>query len=146
MKKYKLLYFVSEDEYFITHKIDQAKSALKIFREIKIICNFSKYKNIIKLSGFKIQDFKFNRRSVNFFENFKNFYNYFLVVKNYKPNIVQCFALKPMLYSVIANFFSKQDTKVLCCVVGMGYLFINKTLFTKIYKNLFFFLLKNFHY
>ena len=35
MKKYKLLYFVSEDEYFITHKIDQAKSALKYFKEIK---------------------------------------------------------------------------------------------------------------
>ena len=33
MKKYKLLYFVSEDEYFITHKIDQAKSALKIFKK-----------------------------------------------------------------------------------------------------------------
>ena len=37
MKKYKLLYFVSEDEYFITHKIDQAKSALKYFKEIKIV-------------------------------------------------------------------------------------------------------------
>ena len=29
MKKYKLLYFVSEDEYFITHKIDQAKKRIK---------------------------------------------------------------------------------------------------------------------
>ena len=99
MKKYKLLYFGSEDEYFITHKIDQAKSALKIFREIKIICNFSTYKSRIKSSGFKIQDFKFNRRSVNFFEKFKNFYNYFLVVKNYKPNIVQSF----LKYTIFGN-------------------------------------------
>ena len=48
MKKYKLLYFVSEDEYFITHKIDQAKSALKIFREIKSFAIFQNTK--IKLS------------------------------------------------------------------------------------------------
>ena len=34
MKKYKLLYFVSEDEYFITHKIDQAK-AQKYLEKLK---------------------------------------------------------------------------------------------------------------
>ena len=35
MKKYKLLYFVSEDEYFISHKIDQASSALKFLKKLK---------------------------------------------------------------------------------------------------------------
>ena len=73
MKKYKLLYFVSEDEYFITHKIDQAKSALKYFKEIKIICRFSKYLKLIKSLGFKTKNLNFNRKSVNFFENIKNF-------------------------------------------------------------------------
>ena len=37
MKKYKLLYFVSEDEYFLSHKLDQAKSALNNNYEIMII-------------------------------------------------------------------------------------------------------------
>ena len=27
MKKYKLLYFISEDQYFLTHKINQAKDS-----------------------------------------------------------------------------------------------------------------------
>ena len=35
MKKYKLLYFVSEDEYFLTHKMSQAKSALKLAHNAK---------------------------------------------------------------------------------------------------------------
>ena len=43
MKKYKLLYFVSEDEYFISHKIGQAISGFKVFNEITIISRFSKY-------------------------------------------------------------------------------------------------------
>ena len=139
MKKYKLLYFVSEDEYFITHKIEQAKSAFKIFDEIKIICKFSKYLKFIKSYKFKTQNINFNRKSVNFLDNIKNFLSYYLIISNYKPNIVQCFALKPILYAVVANFFLKNETKVICCVVGMGYLFINKSLFTTIYKNLFFF-------
>ena len=29
MKKTKLLYFISEDDYFLTHKLNQAKSAIK---------------------------------------------------------------------------------------------------------------------
>ena len=57
--------------------------------------------------------------------------------------MIQCFALKPILYAVIANFFSKNNTKLLCCVVGMGYLFINKNLFTRLYKNLFFMFLRS---
>ena len=48
MKKYKLLYFVSEDEYFITHKINQAKTAFKLFDEIRIMCKFSSYSRKIK--------------------------------------------------------------------------------------------------
>ena len=105
MKKYKLLYFVSEDEYFITHKIEQAKSAFKIFDEIKIICKFSKYLKFIKSYKFKTQNINFNRKSVNFLDNIKNFLSYYLIISNYKPNIVQCFALKPILYAVVANFF-----------------------------------------
>ena len=138
MKKYKLLYFVSEDEYFISHKIGQAISGFKVFNEITIISRFSKYLNKIKSSGFRTKNIKFNRRSVSLLQNFKVFLNYFFFVNRYKPSVIQCFALKPILYAVIANFFSKNNTKLLCCVVGMGYLFINKNLFTRLYKNLFF--------
>ena len=143
MKKYKLLYFVSEDEYFISHKIGQAISGFKVFNEITIISRFSKYLNKIKSSGFRTKNIKFNRRSVNLLQNFKVFLNYFFFVNRYKPSVIQCFALKPILYAVIANFFSKNNTKLLCCVVGMGYLFINKNLFTRLYKNLFFMFLRS---
>ena len=60
MKKYKLLYFVSEDEYFISHKIDQAISGFKVFNEITIISRFSKYSNKIKSSGFRTKNIKLN--------------------------------------------------------------------------------------
>ena len=53
MKKYKLLYFVSEDEYFISHKINQAVTAFKVFYEIKIVGG--NFQNTLKKlsSGFK---------------------------------------------------------------------------------------------
>ena len=38
-KKYKLLYFVSEDEYFISHKLEQLKHAQKKY-EILVVSRF----------------------------------------------------------------------------------------------------------
>ena len=42
MKKYKLLYFVSEDEYFVSHKIFQAKDALKNIKKSSIVDTVNK--------------------------------------------------------------------------------------------------------
>lgn len=144
MKKYKLLYFVSEDEYFITHKINQAKTALKFFDEIKIMCKFSNYSRKIELSGFKTINFNLSRKSINPILNFISLIKFFSITTKYKPDVIQCFALKPILYSIIINFFLKRDIKILCCVVGMGYLIINKNLFARVYKSIYFFLLKIF--
>ena len=69
MKKYKLLYFVSEDEYFLSHKIFQAKDALKNKFEVMVICNFTKYENKIKSQGFKTKNINFDRRSINPLKN-----------------------------------------------------------------------------
>ncbi|MAR64113.1 MAG: hypothetical protein CMP43_03805 [Rickettsiales bacterium] len=144
MKKYKLLYFVSEDEYFITHKINQAKTAFKFFDEIKILCKFSNYSRRIKLSGFKTINFNFNRKSTNPILNLRSLTKFFSITTQYKPDVIQCFALKPILYSVIINFFLKKDIKIISCVVGMGYLIINKNLFAKVYEFIYFFLLRIF--
>ena len=53
MRKYKLLYFVSEDEYFLSHKIDQACSALKNNFEVLVVCNFTDKEKKIQSYGFK---------------------------------------------------------------------------------------------
>ena len=53
MKKYKLLYFVSEDQYFFTHKKDQAISALKNNFDVLVICKFT---NLEKDKVFRVQN------------------------------------------------------------------------------------------
>ena len=44
-KKYKLLYFVSEDEYFISHKIEQVQHAIKKNIDVLVVTKFKKKKN-----------------------------------------------------------------------------------------------------
>ena len=143
MKKYKLLYFVSEDEYFVSHKIFQAKDALKNKFDVMVVCNFTKYENKIRSQGFKTKNINFDRRSINPLKNLNFLIKLLKIMSTFKPNIVQCFALKPILLTSMAAFFNK-NIKVLCCVVGVGYLIINKKFFSNIIRGIYFFLLKTF--
>ncbi|MAI59403.1 MAG: hypothetical protein CMM92_00085 [Rickettsiales bacterium] len=143
MKKYKLLYFVSEDEYFLSHKIFQAKDALKNKFDVMIICNFTKHENKIRSEGFRTQNINFNRKSINPFNNLIYLLRLLKIIYTFKPDLIQCFALKPILITSIAAFFNKK-VKVLCCVVGVGFLIINKNFFSNLIRGCYFFLLKTF--
>ena len=80
-----------------------------------VICNFTKYENKIKSEGFKTQNINFDRRSINPLTNL-NYLIKLLKIVQFQPNIIQCFALKPILLTSIAAFNKK--IKVLCCVVA----------------------------
>ena len=125
MRKYKLLYFVSEDEYFLSHKIDQASSALKNNFEVLVVCNFTDKEKIIKSHGFKTQHIGINRGSINPFREFYCIIKLLLIIIKFKPDLIQSVALKPILYtSILSRVFSKP--KMIFCVVGLGYIFISK--------------------
>ena len=136
MRKYKLLYFVSEDEYFLSHKIDQAKFALKNNYEVLVLCKFSEKENFIKSEGFKTENINLDRKSLNPIKEIFCLFKLLKITLDYKPDIIQSVALKPILYSSIISLFLKK-TQIILCVVGLGYLFINKTFKTKVLKYIF---------
>ena len=143
MKKYKLLYFVSEDEYFLSHKVDQASSALSNNYEILLVSNFINNEKKIQKLGFKTKNLNFDRKSINPFSELICFIRFCIIIFTYKPDLIQSIALKPILYSTLVSKFLK-DTKIILCVVGLGYLFINKNLITKFIRATYIFLVKNF--
>ncbi len=133
MRKYKLLYFVSEDEYFLSHKIDQAYSALKNNFEVLVVCNFTDKEKIIQSHGFKTKHIKMNRGSVNPLTELFCIIKLYLIIIKFKPDLIQSVALKPILYtSIISKIFKK--SKMIFCVVGLGYIFISKKISSKILK------------
>ena len=106
MRKYKLLYFVSEDEYFLSHKIEQAKFALKNNFEVLVLCKFSQNQEIIKSHGFKTQNINLDRKSLNPFKEIICLLKLFTIITRYSPDIIQSVALKPILYTSIVSLFN----------------------------------------
>ena len=140
--KYKLLYFVSEDEYFISHKIDQVQDALKKNIDVLVVTKFKKKEKRIKDAGFKTKHIEFDRKSINPIKEFLCILKLLTIIFKFKPHIIQANALKPILYvSLISNFLSK-NTKIILCVVGLGYLFIKKSKKNFLIKNIYLYLMK----
>ena len=77
-----------------------------------IVSNFGKYEKKIKDLGFQTSNLNFNRKSINPLSNFFIFINFLFIIYKFKPNIIQCIALKPILYSTLANFFLKKNVKL----------------------------------
>ncbi len=143
MKKCKLLYFISEDEYFLTHKLSQALEAKKNNFDVSIVTKFSNFDKKIKSYGFKTYELNFNRKSLNFFSNLLTLIFFLKIIFKEKPDIIQCIALKPILFaSLISRLFTK--TSFIFCVVGLGYLFLSKRKLDKIIKFIYLTLLKVF--
>ena len=134
MTKSKLLYFVSEDKYFLTHKLSHGLAALKNGFDVLVICNISVYKKKLETYGFKVLNFPFNRKSINPIKEIIYAFKFLKILNKVKPDIVQCIALKPILYFIICEFFYKFSVQKIFAIVGLGYIFINKNFKTKFLK------------
>ncbi len=144
-KKYKLLYFVSEDEYFISHKLDQLKNAQKKY-EILVVSRFKKFEKKINYQGFKTKNINFDRKSINPIYEFFKIVQFLRIIIKFQPDIIQATALKPILYLSLISPLIKRKIKIILCVVGLGYLFTKKsstnTFIKTIYINLIKFFLR----
>ena len=125
MKKYKLLYFVSEDQYFLTHKLAHAKKAVKDGFEVFVICKTSILMHDIEKHGIKVLNFNFDRKNLNILKEIKKIMTFFILLKRIKPDILQSIALKPIMYACLSSIFFPKIIRI-HCIVGLGYLFINK--------------------
>ena len=134
MKKYKLLYFVSEDKYFLSHKISHAVFAKNNGFDVLVVCNLTKYEKKIREKGIKVLGIETLRKTINPINQVSIIIKFLEIIKNFKPDIIQNIALKPILIGSISTIFSKKKIIVVNAFVGLGYLYINNNFLTKILR------------
>jgi len=89
-----------------------------------------------KLKGeFEYYDIFINNKGTNPFEDIKTFMQYCKLYKKLKPDIVLNFTIKPNIYGTLAC--GLLNIKTINNITGLGTLFINQNLVTKIVKYLY---------
>ena len=95
MKK-KILFVVTEDWYFLSHRLPIAIEAIKNGYEVTLLCKVNKKRKIIESYGINLVDWNINRGSKNIFKDFYSVYLIYKTIKKIKPHLIFSVAAKPL--------------------------------------------------
>lgn len=126
----KLMFFVTEDWYFCSHRLPLARAAINAGFEVTLLTNVQSHGDIISSEGIHIIPVVLHRRSINPLRELILLLQIFKIYHNERPDIVHHVAMKPVLYGSIAAFLLGIP-RVVNALAGMGSLFISNSLKAK---------------
>ena len=103
--EHQIIYFVTEDWYFWSHRLPLARAAQRAGFKVTIITRTNKYKDLIEKEGFHLISIKLVRGGKNLFSELLSFLEILRIYRKEKPDIVHHVALKPILYGTWAARF-----------------------------------------
>ena len=128
-----LLYLVTEDWYFCSHRIAHARAASEAGFEVVVVANVNyppvngetNYAAQIRAEGFRLVPLALHRRSRNPLRELASIIELVRLYARERPSLAQHVALKPVLYGSIAARLTGVPAYV-NSIAGMGYVFISR--------------------
>ncbi len=127
LKKPKLLFFVTEDWYFCSHRLPLALAAKEAGYDVSVVTRVRSHGEVIKRSSLKLIPLDLFRRGINPLAEFRLISRLISIYRSEQPDIVHHVALKPVLYGTIASLFAKVPCTV-NALAGLGLLFSSPSL------------------
>lgn len=119
----KLLYIISDDNYFLSHRLGLAKVAKTAGYDITVLAyeNDAKFTDVIKSHGFKF--IKFNQRAhgLGLIDNVKLIMQTRQVINQVRPDLIHTVSMRMMFLTTFAFWLSKSK-RMVATLTGMGYL------------------------
>ena len=103
----KLLFVVTEDWYFYSHRLPPARAAKAAGFRVGVMTRVNEHGSRILAEGFELMPIGVNRRSRNPFRELKTIAEIAAIYRRERPDIVHHVALKPVLYGSIAARMAK---------------------------------------
>jgi glycosyltransferase involved in cell wall biosynthesis len=121
-KKPKLLFLVTEDYYFWSHRLLIAKAAQQAGFEVFIATHIQEYGERLKREGCQVFPTFFSRDNKNLARQFLALVQLIGIFRRVRPDIVHNVALKAIVFGSIAAWFARVP-KVINLVAGLGIVF-----------------------
>ncbi len=133
MKSHKLLFFVTEDWYFCSHRLFLASAAIKAGFEVSVATRVRCHGEQIKSAGIKLIPLEISRRGFHPISEIRVIRRLISIYETEQPDIVHHVAMKPVLYGSIAAKFSNVR-HVVNALAGLGFLFSSSSLKSKLLR------------
>ncbi len=120
--KRKLLYLVTEDLYFCSHRLPNACAVLDAGFEVVVATRVRNHGEQIERQGFRLIHIRLRRGSTNPFRELMSVLELIQIYRRERPDLVHHVAVKPVLYGSLAADIAGVPA-VVNTLTGMGYLF-----------------------
>jgi glycosyltransferase involved in cell wall biosynthesis len=120
----RLLYLITEDWYFWSHRLDLARAARDAGFDVTIATRVTDHGKQIQGEGFHLVPISLFRRSRNPLREFGAITELVGLYRRVRPHLVHHVAMKPILYGSLAAWVVRVPA-ILNAFAGLGYLFTN---------------------
>jgi glycosyltransferase involved in cell wall biosynthesis len=118
----KLLFFVTEDWYFVSHRLPLAVAAKAAGYDVSVVTRVRDHAPCIREAGLRLIPFENIRSGLNLFRECGTLWRLIGVYRRERPDLVHHVAIKPVLYGSIAARFAGHP-RLVNALAGMGWLF-----------------------
>jgi glycosyltransferase involved in cell wall biosynthesis len=136
-----ILFVVTEDWYFVSHRLHMAIHAIENGYKVTLLTRVSNYKSLIESSGIRVIPWNISRRSLNFFNELKAINSILSVMNLHNPDIIHAVALKPIIYSAITSGIKKTKLRIFA-MGGLGYSFSSNSFKARLIRYILIFALR----
>ena len=117
-----LLFFVTEDWYFCSHRLPIAIAAKEVGWDVTIVTRISDKKDILEKYGLNVISLNVDRSGTNPLKEAVKIWEVYRVFRRERPDLVHLVALKPVVIGGLAARLAGVKN-VVAAVAGMGFLF-----------------------
>lgn len=121
----RLLYLITEDWYFWSHRLDLARAAREAGYDVIVATRVTDHGERIRGEGFQLEPLEMVRRSRNPFREVIAVAELVRLYRRVKPDVVHHVAMKPILYGSLAAWFTRVPS-VINAFAGLGYAFMDE--------------------
>ena len=129
--KPKILFFVTEDWYFCSHRLPLALAAQHAGYEVLVVTRINQHGEFILSHGLKLIPLELSRRSYNPLKELSVIWHLLRIYHEHKPDVVHHVALKPVLYGTLVARLAGVPA-VVNALAGLGFLFVSKRLLARV--------------
>jgi len=121
----KLLFFVTEDWFFVSHFLPMARAAREAGFDVAVATRVRKDGARLKAEGLKVIPLEVERGSLGPLEGFRNLARAIKIVRSERPDVVHCIALRSIVVGGIASQFGTGSGLILA-PTGLGHLWVDQ--------------------
>ena len=129
--KYKLLFVVNVDWFFLSHRLPIALEALRQGYEVHIATALTDKITVLQDHGFVVHPLSLDRSDAGFWGAWISFRQIYGVCEDVKPDVVHLVTIKSVLFGGLAARLSRVPA-VVSAISGLGFVFVSRGIKAKI--------------